>query len=133
MMTTAHTPLPPGGFRTGYRLRMLGTPAPVFPGFEIDITTPVPEGEKPDAVWHNNRVKAMLQAHPTIRKLIGNTPSTALWCLAFVALQVGLAVVAVGQPWWVILLVAYGVGAWANMKLFMLGHECNHGLVFART
>jgi len=112
---------------------MLGTPAPVFPGFEIDITTPVPDGEKPDAVWHNTRVKNMLKDHPEIRDLIGNHPATALWCLAFVGVQLGMAFIAAGQPWWVILIAAYIIGAWANVNLFMLGHECNHGLVFKRT
>jgi sphingolipid delta-4 desaturase len=34
------------------------------------------------------------------------------------------------SPWWVILLVAYGVGAFFNHALFVMIHECSHHLLF---
>ena len=132
-MSVSTPPLPPGGFRLRMRLRMLGTPAPVYPGFEVDISEPSPADEKRDAEWHNDRVQAMLKAHPEIRKLIGQNRWTALWCIVFASLQIGLAVVLADQPFWLVTLVAYLIGSLVNLNLFMLAHECNHGLVFRST
>lgn len=123
-------PLQAGGIAPRVRFRMLGTPAPVFPGFEVDILDRVPDSEKPDAVWHRDRARAMLKDHPEIKDLAGNTPSTAIWCLFFAGLQVALAAFLSTQPIWLLILVAYVVGSWININLFMLGHECNHSLVF---
>ena len=132
-MSQSAPPLPPGGFRLRFRLRMLGSPAPVYPGFEVDITEPSPAAEKRDAEWHNERVRALLEAHPEVRKLIGQNRWTALWCVVFAALQIGLAAALADTPFWVLALVAYAVGSLVNMNLFMLAHECNHGLVFRNT
>lgn len=120
-------------FRPGLSLRMLGAAAPVFPGFDIDISTRVRDDDKPDAVWHRDRARAMLKAHPEIKDLIGHTPSTALYCLAFVALHLGVALALAGQSWWLMVAAAYVLGPWINTNLFFLGHECQHGLVFERT
>jgi sphingolipid delta-4 desaturase len=130
-MTTREA-IRPGGFIPRFHPRILGTATPVFPGFEFDISEPVADGAKPDAVWHRERAKEMLKKHPEIRALMGHTPGTAWWCLLFAGLQLGLALALVGQPWWLMLLVAYGIGGWINVNLFMLCHECNHGLVFKR-
>jgi len=47
--------------------------------------------------------------------------------------QLSLAVEMGYVPWWVMLAVAYFVGAIINIMLFQLGHECVHGLVFKRS
>lgn len=117
----------------GFRFSSLGATAPVFPGFDIDISTRVPDQDKPDAVWHRDRAKAMLKAHPELRELIGQNPATALLCLLYVGLHLGVAMALAGQPWWLMLLAAYVVGPWTTVNLFYLGHECQHGLVFRRT
>jgi sphingolipid delta-4 desaturase len=122
----------PGGFQPGYRWRMLGTPAPVFPGFEVDICERIEDADKPDAVWHRERSRAMLRAHPEIKDLMGTTPRTAVWCVAFALGQVALAAWAMAWPWWVVVAVAYGIGSWININLFSLAHECNHALVFKK-
>ena len=45
--------------------RMIGVPAPVFPGFDFDILDRVPDDEKPDAVWHRDRARGVLPPpHP---------------------------------------------------------------------
>jgi sphingolipid delta-4 desaturase len=133
-MTAAEsTNEPPGGFRLKFHPRILGTAAPVFPGFEIDISDRVQDQDKPDAVWHRERAKKMIQAHPEIKELFGNTPSTAVWCLLFAAMQVGLAFAASLFDLWIVVLVAWVVGPWININLFMLAHECNHSLVFKKT
>jgi len=123
---------PGDSYELRFHWRVLGSTAPVFPGLEADISERVADAEKPEAVWHRQRVRQMLAAHPEVKKLFGPTPSTAIWCVAFAALQLGLAVAVSGQPIWVIALVAYLLGSWINMNLFMLAHECNHDLIFKR-
>ncbi|QDV43770.1 Fatty acid desaturase [Stieleria neptunia] len=120
----------PGGFTPTFHWRVLGTPAPVFPGFEVDICAPVGKGGERDAVWHRNRAKSILRDHPEVRQLFGPAPISAVFCVAAVVLQLGVAISLVGQPWWMIVLVAWGFGAILNIGLFNLAHECNHGLIF---
>ena len=113
-------------------LRMLGATAPVFPGFDIDISARVTDADKPDAVWHRDRARQMIKAHPELRDLICQTPWTSALCVAYVALHLTIALLLAHQPWWLVLAAAYVFGTWININLFFLGHECNHGLVFRR-
>ncbi len=131
MSNVAHAPQ--GNVKLGFAWRVLGSPAPVFPGFEIDISDRVPDGEKPDAVWHRDRAKEMVRAHPEIKKLIGQNRATAIWCVLFASLQVAIAASCAWLPWWGMLIAAWVFGAWININLFMLAHECNHSLVFKST
>ncbi len=116
-----------------WHVRMLGVAAPMLAGFDMDISARVDDEDKPDAVWHRERGKAICEAHPEIRDLMHPTPSTALWCVGFAVLQVAIAAALAGQSPWLALLAAYLLGPWINTNLFMLGHECNHGLVFRRS
>ena len=79
---------------------------------------------------HHDRTKAILQQHPEVRSLIGKNPATFLIILATVAAQIALAVGLRDAPWWMIVLVAYGIGAFADHALFVMVHECAHNLVF---
>ncbi len=81
---------------------------------------------------HRDRTKEILRRHPEIRTLIGNNPKTFWYTVAIVALQIALAWLVADKPWWVIVLVAYGVGAFANHALFVVIHECAHKLVFKK-
>lgn len=120
----------PGGFQPRWTWRMVGSAAPVFPGFEVDISARVPDDEKPDAVWHRERARAMIQAHPEIKTLFGNYPASAFCCLGMAGLQLGVAAAVSHYPWWVTILAAYCVGALVNITLFQLAHECDHLMVF---
>ncbi|MFO0898535.1 MAG: fatty acid desaturase [Pirellulales bacterium] len=124
--------LAPARFRPKFHWRVLGTAAPVFPGFEVDILDRVSDDEKPEAVWHRDRAKAVLRAHPEVRSLIGRSPITAVACLFCAGLQVALALAAAGLPWWGVLALAWCVGGLLNVCLFQLAHDCNHNLVFKR-
>jgi sphingolipid delta-4 desaturase len=124
--------LQPGGFELRFHWRILGSHAPMFPGFEIDICDKVADSDKPDAVWHRNRSRAMLKSHPEIKLLFGRSRWTAAWCLLLASAQVSVALAAPHFQWWMIVGLAYIVGAMANVGLFNLAHECNHGLVFKR-
>ena len=79
---------------------------------------------------HGERTRTLLAAHPDAKDLCGHTPSTAVWVVAIVALQIGLAFLLRASPWWLVLLVAYVVGAVANHALWVLIHEATHNLIF---
>ena len=119
-----------GGFRPTFSWRVLGMPAPVFPGFEVDICDRVPDQEKQDAVWHRDRARAMLRDHPEIRDLFTHSPMTAFWCLLFAGAHLLVGLLTSYGPWWSVYAAAYVLGAYFNICLFNLAHDCNHGLVF---
>ncbi len=82
---------------------------------------------------HRGRTKAILKSHPEIRQLIGKNPMTFWVTVGIVTGQIFVAFLLRAQPWWVVVLVAYLVGAFANHTLFVVIHECSHKLVFKRT
>ena len=82
---------------------------------------------------HRLRTRVLLQSHPEIRELIGPNPATFWWTAGIVALQIAVAWLVADRSWWVVLAVAYTVGALANHALFVMIHECAHRLVFKRT
>ena len=82
---------------------------------------------------HLKRARQILASHPEVKSLFGNTPSTFIYTALIVALQIGLAVALRGQPWWVILLAAYTVGATCNHAMFVVMHDATHNLIFKGT
>ncbi len=81
---------------------------------------------------HRDRTKQILRRHPEIRALIGPAPFT-FWCiLGLVGLQFGVAWFVADRPMWLVLALAYTVGAFASHGLFVMIHECAHRLVFRR-
>ena len=87
------------------------------------------EGDQP----HPERTRAILRTHPEVRALFGRNPPTALIALGVVLLQTSIAS-AIGwlgwSYWWLSLLVAYGVGAFANHCMYVIIHDSIHNLVF---
>jgi sphingolipid delta-4 desaturase len=81
---------------------------------------------------HPDRAKAILRLHPEVRELVGPNRATFAAILGVVALQFTIGYFSASWPWWLILVVAYAVGALASHSLFVLIHECCHGLVFER-
>ncbi|MEM7102479.1 MAG: fatty acid desaturase [Bacteroidota bacterium] len=81
---------------------------------------------------HVTRVKAILKKYPDISKLMVRNPTTFVYIILIVSLQVTMAWLVSSQPWWVILIAAYTVGAFANHALFVLTHECTHNLIFKK-
>ena len=83
---------------------------------------------------HPDRTRAILKAHPEVRRLFGRNPYTAAITISVVALQTSIAY-AMGQLgwgyWWLSLLVAYGIGAFANHAMYVVIHDAVHNLVFA--
>jgi sphingolipid delta-4 desaturase len=81
---------------------------------------------------HRDRTKDILRKHPEVRGLIGTNPSTFWWTVVIVAGQLALAVLAARLSWWLVLALAFCIGAFANHALFVIIHECAHKLVFRR-
>ena len=81
---------------------------------------------------HRFRTRELLRDHPEIRELIGPNPATFWWTAGIVALQIVVAWLVADRPWWVVVVVAYTVGAFADHALFVMIHETAHRLVFKR-
>lgn len=81
---------------------------------------------------HRDRTRAILKAHPEIRRLFGRDPWTFAFIAGLVGIQLTLAYMLRHQPWWLMLAVAVVVGAVITHALYVLMHECNHNLVFRR-
>ncbi|HEY6105754.1 MAG TPA: fatty acid desaturase [Anaeromyxobacteraceae bacterium] len=79
---------------------------------------------------HRERTRRLLAAHPEARALQGHVPFSAVIAVAVVALQLALAWLLRDQPWWLVLAVAWVVGAVADHALWALIHEAAHNLIF---
>src|ERR1044072_8909145 len=79
---------------------------------------------------HRARTKNILKQHPQIRNLIGKNVYTFHFILLLVGILVTLSWLVSDQPWWLIVLVAYFVGAFADHGLFVMIHEATHKLIF---
>lgn len=80
---------------------------------------------------HIARTRAILKKYPEIKGLIGRNINTFYFIVGIVALQLGIAMWVASYPWWLALILAYAIGAFANHALFTLIHECTHNMVFA--
>ncbi len=79
---------------------------------------------------HKLRTKQILSAHPEVRELIGKNPFTIVPLVAIVLGMVFISWLLKDSPFWIVLVVAYAVGAFANHSLFVMIHECSHNLLF---
>ncbi len=81
---------------------------------------------------HRVRTKKIIADHPEVRELIGKNPYTIFALVGMVSAMVVLAWLVKDSPWWLVFVVAYGVGAFINHALFVMIHECAHNLLFKR-
>lgn len=79
---------------------------------------------------HRARTKEIIRKHPEIREYIGRNPYTFLVILAGMAVQIAVVYFIQDYPWWVGLIAAYLIGAFAAHTLFVCIHECSHNLIF---
>ncbi len=79
---------------------------------------------------HKLRTKQILASSPEVRNLIGKNPFTIIPLLGIVFGMVAISYFLKDSPWWLIIVVAYFVGAFANHALFVMIHECSHNLLF---
>ncbi len=82
---------------------------------------------------HPERTRAIMKAHPEVRNLIGRNPYTALIMIFILVLQTAIAF-GMGKLgfhyWWVSLIVAYCIGAFANHTMYVIIHDATHNMVF---
>ncbi|TAN16065.1 MAG: fatty acid desaturase [Chitinophagaceae bacterium] len=81
---------------------------------------------------HRIRTKLILKEHPEVRKLIGKNRKTFWAIFGIVSFQILLAYLLRDKPWWLMLIAAYLIGAFANHALFVMIHECAHNLIFKK-
>jgi sphingolipid delta-4 desaturase len=82
---------------------------------------------------HPPRRRAILAAHPEVATLIGHDPRTAVITLAVVLGQTLVAALFgfLGLDfWWVAILAAIGLGAFANHAMFVVIHDATHDVIF---
>jgi sphingolipid 4-desaturase/C4-monooxygenase len=81
---------------------------------------------------HLRRRREILKKHPEVRELIAPNPWSAVWIIALVVVQFAVGLGLTGQPWWLVILVAFLFGAFVNHALFVQTHECCHNAVFKK-
>jgi sphingolipid delta-4 desaturase len=82
---------------------------------------------------HPERSRFIMKRHPEIAQLMGRNPFTFAILLFVVGLQISIAIFMGSMGiayWWLSLLVAYCVGAFANHSLFVVIHDATHDLIF---
>jgi sphingolipid 4-desaturase/C4-monooxygenase len=79
---------------------------------------------------HRTRTKEIMAHHPEVKQLMGKNPLTLLAILGLVGGMVALSYLLKDSAWWLVILVAYVVGAFFNHALFVMIHECSHHLLF---
>ncbi|HXB42682.1 MAG TPA: fatty acid desaturase, partial [Puia sp.] len=79
---------------------------------------------------HRIRTKLILKQYPEMRKLIGKNWVTIFAIIGIVGLQIVLAWFLHDKSWWLLVGVAYLIGAFADHALFVMIHECAHHLLF---
>jgi len=84
---------------------------------------------------HVGRARAIIKAHPEVRELMVRNPYTALIALWIVILQTSIAFwmgkLGFGY-WWLSVLLAYCVGAFANHANYVIIHDATHNLILGR-
>ncbi|MBK7631502.1 MAG: fatty acid desaturase [Ignavibacteriales bacterium] len=79
---------------------------------------------------HKERTRAILKTHPEVREHIGRNPYSFLIILFAIGLQLTIAYLLSSQQWWLALLAAFFIGAFANHACYVLIHEAAHNLIF---
>jgi sphingolipid 4-desaturase/C4-monooxygenase len=79
---------------------------------------------------HRIRTLQILKKYPGVKKLMGKNPLTIFAILGLVGGMIAISYLVKDSAWWLVLLVAYGVGAFFNHSLFVMIHECSHHLLF---
>jgi sphingolipid delta-4 desaturase len=81
---------------------------------------------------HSGRARTILRGHPEVQTLVGTNRYSAVAILSLVVAQLMIGWALIGSPWWLVVGLAYTVGACANHGLWVLIHECTHHLIFKR-
>src|SRR5437667_2714665 len=82
---------------------------------------------------HPGRARTIIKAHPAVRQLMVRNPYTALIAVSLVLIQTAIAY-GMGKLgfgyWWLSLLIAYCIGAFANHAAYVIIHDPTQNLMF---
>jgi sphingolipid 4-desaturase/C4-monooxygenase len=81
---------------------------------------------------HSARAREILRRHPEVRQLIRPNPGSFWWIVGLVIAHLTIAALVSEAPWWIVVVVAYVIGAFLTHALGVLIHESAHHLVFRR-
>lgn len=81
---------------------------------------------------HATRRKEILEKYPQVKELYGYDSRTKYFVAATVFLQLAVAVLVKDCPMWLVIVLAYGFGAFLAHSLFLAMHEISHNLLFER-
>lgn len=81
---------------------------------------------------HRLRTKAIITAHPDVRTLIGKNPMTAVVIAVCVFFQFAMAYFLRDSAWWLVIALAWLIGAFPSHTLFVCIHEAAHNLIFRK-
>ena len=84
------------------------------------------------AAPHRQRARAVVRAHPDVRRYFGTNAGSLVIVLVLMTLQISLATWVANLGWWAVFALAYAVGAFLNHGLLVMLHECAHNLVLPR-
>jgi sphingolipid 4-desaturase/C4-monooxygenase len=81
---------------------------------------------------HPSRTREILAKHPEIGTLMRRNPWTAAIIVFVFVFQTSMAIALshYGAAWYITLLAAWCIGAFANHTIFVLIHEATHNLIF---
>lgn len=79
---------------------------------------------------HIQRRREIAKKYSEVRELMGHNPRSAFWITLLVCAQMLIAWLLNDAHWLIMIVVAYGVGAFINHALYVQTHECTHDLVF---
>ena len=81
---------------------------------------------------HFIRPIEIIKEHPEIRSYFGRNPATFLAIVGLVGAQATLAYFTPKMHWWLVIVLAWFVGAFIVHALFVMVHECAHNLLFQK-
>ncbi len=79
--------------------------------------------------YHISRRREILAKYPEVRSLYGNYYPSALYIALIVIFQLALSFLFRDLSWWIIMILAYCIGAFAHHALYVMIHECTHNVV----
>ncbi|GAA6012826.1 hypothetical protein JCM10207_005376 [Rhodosporidiobolus poonsookiae] len=97
-----------------------------------------PPQDGSDFLWmlteepHRSRRRAIMKAHPEVKKLMGHEPWTKYVVLLVTLIQFSTAFYLRNTPFWSwkFWALAYAIGGTANQNVFLSVHEITHNLAF---
>ncbi len=82
---------------------------------------------------HVQRRRDIIKAHPEVLQLRGPYQPSALWIVVFVTVHTTVAILLQKSTVWLIIPIAYFIGAFISHALWVLIHETCHNLVCGST